>query len=410
LPGGTIAVNSVDSDTGTLNDMTSELKTTSSAMKSLDNGDVLNEMSTEFRTRGVSMKTLQMERETVEHTAEFISQATEVSSQTAELSSPATEFGSQSTAVSSHVTSDAATEFSLIHTRESLHSSTNVFQTEYVNTGRGASDSVDSNDTLSDTFATTGLPYKETLARDFSFEGTSTAGYSYEETSPSRLSMGETSNSGDSFKESYSANATSVIQDVNDFTVGQKSQENHQQHTTMSSLPNKNQETTLDFQQNKQHTTVNFHETLLNTTFTNTTSIPSSSSSSSLSSTPSLSLFMCGQHNCTHYNGTDVIGYAHDVMVEPYDVADDDTAVMAVKAVTLVVLAAVGVVGNALVIWSMVKQSHLHRPPFYYLLSLSLTDLSRAAFCLPLVLMTLLQGQNQHCCRDHSYRNSHHHY
>lgn len=81
---------------------------------------------------------------------------------------------------------------------------------------------------------------------------------------------------------------------------------------------------------------------------------------------------------------------------ELYDIDDDDavasTAVVAAKAVTLTLLAVGGVVGNALVIWSVVRQRHLHRPPFYYLLSMSLTDLSRAAFCLPLVLMTLLQG------------------
>nr|KAG5698175.1 hypothetical protein BaRGS_030538 [Batillaria attramentaria] len=82
----------------------------------------------------------------------------------------------------------------------------------------------------------------------------------------------------------------------------------------------------------------------------------------------------------------------HDVIMQDAVTNDANTAVMVTKAVTLAILAVGGVIGNALVIWSVVRRRHLHRPPFYYLLSLSLTDLSRAAFCLPLVLMTLLQG------------------
>ena len=85
----------------------------------------------------------------------------------------------------------------------------------------------------------------------------------------------------------------------------------------------------------------------------------------------------------------------YDVIIEHFDVSGEtasSSAVTVAKAATLAVLAVAGVAGNALVIWSVVRQRHLHRPPFYYLLSLSLTDLSRAAFCLPLVLMTLLQG------------------
>ncbi|XP_076448425.1 putative G-protein coupled receptor 85 [Babylonia areolata] len=91
-------------------------------------------------------------------------------------------------------------------------------------------------------------------------------------------------------------------------------------------------------------------------------------------------------------NATDVVWQypsAYDIIIDEYD---DSTAAMVAKVTTLAILAVSGVIGNAMVIWSVVRQKHLHRPPFYYLLSLSLTDLSRAAFCLPLVLMTLLQG------------------
>ena len=91
------------------------------------------------------------------------------------------------------------------------------------------------------------------------------------------------------------------------------------------------------------------------------------------------------------FNGTGLGDLdVEDVITNQPGVRSD--GVLAVKAVTLALLAVGGVVGNAYVIWSVVRQRHLHRPPFYYLLSLSLTDLSRAAFCLPLVLMTLLQG------------------
>ena len=99
---------------------------------------------------------------------------------------------------------------------------------------------------------------------------------------------------------------------------------------------------------------------------------------------------------CNSSNGTEPEFQSptlYDVIVEGFDVGgEDDEAVTAAKVTTLALLAIGGVVGNALVIWSVVRQRHLHRPPFYYLLSLSLTDLSRAAFCLPLVVMTLLQG------------------
>ncbi|KAI8781980.1 G protein-coupled receptor 85 [Biomphalaria glabrata] len=62
------------------------------------------------------------------------------------------------------------------------------------------------------------------------------------------------------------------------------------------------------------------------------------------------------------------------------------------KVMVLVIISLVGFVGNVKAIWSVVKESHLHRPPFYFLLSLGVTDLSRAVFCLPVVITTVLNG------------------
>ncbi|XP_046372207.2 probable G protein-coupled receptor 85 [Haliotis rufescens] len=65
---------------------------------------------------------------------------------------------------------------------------------------------------------------------------------------------------------------------------------------------------------------------------------------------------------------------------------------LVLKTVSLVLIALSGVAGNGFIIYTIVKEGNLHRPPFYYLLSLCVSDLSRAVFCVPLVLMTVLQG------------------
>ncbi|CAL1542844.1 unnamed protein product [Lymnaea stagnalis] len=62
------------------------------------------------------------------------------------------------------------------------------------------------------------------------------------------------------------------------------------------------------------------------------------------------------------------------------------------KVIVLALISIVGFLGNVKAIWSVVKERHLHRPPFYFLLSLGVTDLSRAVFCVPVVITTVLHG------------------
>ncbi|CAG5125392.1 unnamed protein product [Candidula unifasciata] len=70
--------------------------------------------------------------------------------------------------------------------------------------------------------------------------------------------------------------------------------------------------------------------------------------------------------------------------------ADETTLVL--KVILLAFISLVGCLGNILVIWNVVKERRLHRPPFYFLLSLGVTDLSRAVFCVPVVITTVLHG------------------
>ncbi|KAH9495300.1 hypothetical protein Btru_018795 [Bulinus truncatus] len=77
-----------------------------------------------------------------------------------------------------------------------------------------------------------------------------------------------------------------------------------------------------------------------------------------------------------------------DGLGEPYVLSWD----VVLKVVVLAIISIVGFLGNVRAIWSVVKESHLHRPPFYFLLSLGVTDLSRAVFCLPVVITTVLHG------------------
>ncbi|CAG5121908.1 unnamed protein product [Candidula unifasciata] len=71
---------------------------------------------------------------------------------------------------------------------------------------------------------------------------------------------------------------------------------------------------------------------------------------------------------------------------------DDVTSIVIFKVVILGCISLVGSFGNILVIWSVVKERHLHRPPFYFLLSMGVTDLSRAVFCVPVVMTTVMHG------------------
>lgn len=62
------------------------------------------------------------------------------------------------------------------------------------------------------------------------------------------------------------------------------------------------------------------------------------------------------------------------------------------KVATLVIIILLAVIGNSFVIYTISRSRRLHRPPFYYLISLSVADLSRAVFCLPFVMASVLEG------------------
>lgn len=73
----------------------------------------------------------------------------------------------------------------------------------------------------------------------------------------------------------------------------------------------------------------------------------------------------------------------------------DDTAVATVlKSVSLVVVITAGVLENACVIFSIVKDRKLHRAPYYYIINLSLADLLRSVVCLPFVLASVVHGSS----------------
>ena len=83
--------------------------------------------------------------------------------------------------------------------------------------------------------------------------------------------------------------------------------------------------------------------------------------------------------------------------VFPFQVLDQthdppDTAITTVlKSVSLVIIIAAGLLENACVISTIVKDKKLHRAPYYYMINLSVADLLRSIFCLPIILSTVLQ-------------------
>ncbi|XP_064607384.1 probable G-protein coupled receptor 173 [Liolophura sinensis] len=66
--------------------------------------------------------------------------------------------------------------------------------------------------------------------------------------------------------------------------------------------------------------------------------------------------------------------------------------VVALKIISLALIIFVGILGNSVVIYTVLRERKLHRPPFYYLMSLSVADLARTVFCLPFVLSTVIHG------------------
>lgn len=62
------------------------------------------------------------------------------------------------------------------------------------------------------------------------------------------------------------------------------------------------------------------------------------------------------------------------------------------KVLTLAVIIVVGILGNGSVIYIITRERKLHRPPFYYLISFCVSDISRCIFCLPFVLESIALG------------------
>ena len=72
-----------------------------------------------------------------------------------------------------------------------------------------------------------------------------------------------------------------------------------------------------------------------------------------------------------------------------------DTAIATVvKSVSLAVIIAAGLLENACVIATIMRDRKLHRAPYYYMINLSVADLLRSVLCLPFVLATVLHGSH----------------
>ena len=70
-----------------------------------------------------------------------------------------------------------------------------------------------------------------------------------------------------------------------------------------------------------------------------------------------------------------------------------DTAIATViKSVSLAVIVAAGLLENACVIVTIMRDRKLHRAPYYYMINLSVADLLRSILCLPVVLATVLHS------------------
>ncbi|BFZ08140.1 hypothetical protein BsWGS_11179 [Bradybaena similaris] len=75
-----------------------------------------------------------------------------------------------------------------------------------------------------------------------------------------------------------------------------------------------------------------------------------------------------------------------------FSVREVNDRTLVLKVILLALISLVGCIGNILVICNVIKERRLHRPPFYFLLSFGVTDLSRAVFCVPVVITTVLHG------------------
>lgn len=75
-----------------------------------------------------------------------------------------------------------------------------------------------------------------------------------------------------------------------------------------------------------------------------------------------------------------------------YSYYSEPQYVLALKIISLALIIFTGILGNSMVVYTIIRDKRLHRPPFYYLVSLAMSDLARSVFCLPFVLTTVIQG------------------
>ncbi|XP_064633948.1 probable G-protein coupled receptor 173 [Lineus longissimus] len=92
----------------------------------------------------------------------------------------------------------------------------------------------------------------------------------------------------------------------------------------------------------------------------------------------------CANGSCDLELEDDTVSYVHPT-------PSDSSATIAGKAASLIVICLVAITTNFLVIYTIVKNKRFHRPPFYYMISLSAADMGKAILCYPLVVATVVQ-------------------
>jgi hypothetical protein len=76
----------------------------------------------------------------------------------------------------------------------------------------------------------------------------------------------------------------------------------------------------------------------------------------------------------------------------PGYIKQDSGFIVVTKLIILTAIMIVGITCNVIIIYSIGSKPQFHGPPFYYLISLSVSDLSRTIFCFPFVLSSIIEG------------------
>ena len=62
------------------------------------------------------------------------------------------------------------------------------------------------------------------------------------------------------------------------------------------------------------------------------------------------------------------------------------------KSISLMVIICAGAIENAAIVYAIVKDRHLHRAPYYFVINLVISDLLRSVICLPFVQASVIHG------------------